>query len=228
MSKTQIQLPTETWIRATWEEYIQTIEDLSYEKAKSYYHNEKFRIEMSPLGNEHGRDHAVIIGAIAFFAATKNIALNAIDNCTYRKTRFREAQPDVSYYIGENADVIPWGTSIIDLDIYPPPTLVIEVANTSLADDKGEKRLLYEALNIAEYWIVDVQNAEIIAFAVADGGSRKINQSQVLPGLAISLLDEALQRTRQINQTQVYAWLLNQFEKAEARGKKTEGDPDPS
>ncbi len=39
----------------------------------------------------------------------------------------------------------------IDLDIYPPPTLVIEVANTSLADDQGEKRLLYEAMNVSEY-----------------------------------------------------------------------------
>ncbi|NEP87617.1 MAG: Uma2 family endonuclease [Okeania sp. SIO2C2] len=108
--------------------------------------------------------------------------------------------------------VIPRGTSIIDLDIYPPPTLVIEVANTSLLDDKGEKRLLYEAMNVSEYWIVDVQNLEIIAFAVANGGSRKINQSQVLPGLATSLLEEALQRSCQTNQGQVYPWLLKEFQ----------------
>ncbi|MEB3341496.1 Uma2 family endonuclease [Okeania sp.] len=212
MNQTQTQLPTNTWITGTWDEYVQTIEDPSYEKAKSYYHKGKFRIEMSPLGNQHGRDHAIIMAAVAFFATTKNIALNAIDNCTYRKTGFRAAQPDASYYIGKNADVIPWETSIIDLDIYPPPTLVIEVANTSFSDDIGEKRLLYEALNIAEYWIVDVQNVEIIAFAIANSGSRKISQSQVLPGLEISLLNEALQRARRTNQTQVYTWLLNQFQ----------------
>ncbi|NEN88647.1 MAG: Uma2 family endonuclease [Okeania sp. SIO3H1] len=212
MSKTQTQLLTDAWITATWEEYIQTIEDPSYEKAKVYYHKGKLRIEMSPLGNDHAKDHAVIMGAIVLFATTKNIAMNGRDNCTYRKTGCRAAQPDASYYIGENADVIPWGNSFIDLDIYPPPTLVIEVANTSLPDDIGKKRLLYEALNIAEYWIVDVQNVEIIAFAIANGGSRKIDQSQVLPGLDISLLEEALQRTRQTNQTQVYAWLLEQFQ----------------
>ena len=212
MNKTQTQLPADTWITATWQEYIQTIEDPSYEKAKSYYNNGKLRIEMSPLGHKHGRDHAVILTAINLFATTKNININCIDNCTYRKTGFREAQPDISYYIGENANVIPWEKSIIDLDIYPPPTLVIEVANTSLADDKGEKRLLYEAMNVSEYWIVDVQNVEIIAFAVADGGSKRINESQVLPGLAISLLEEALKRTRQTNQTQVYTWLLSQFQ----------------
>ncbi|MDE5120631.1 MAG: Uma2 family endonuclease, partial [Trichodesmium sp. St19_bin1] len=166
----------------------------------------------SPLGNDHANDHAVIIGAVSIFAATRNINLNLKDNCTYRKTGFREAQPDVSCYIGENANVIPRGTSIINLDIYPPPNLVIEVANTSISDDKGEKRLLYEAMNVSEYWIVDVQNLEIIAFAVRDGGSRKIDRSQVFSGLAISFLEEALQRSCQTNQGQVYPWLLKKFQ----------------
>ena len=57
-----------------------------------------------------------------------------------------------------------------------------------------------------------MQNVEIIAFALANGGSRKIDRSQVLPGLDISLLEETLQRTRQTNQSQVYAWLLQQFQ----------------
>ncbi|NEQ76135.1 MAG: Uma2 family endonuclease [Okeania sp. SIO2C9] len=212
MNQTQAQLTTDTWVTATWQKYIQTIQDPTYEKAKSYYHNGKLRIEMPPVGNDHANDHAVITIAVGLFAATRNINLNFKDNCTYRKTGLREAQPDVSCYIAENANIIPRGTSIIDLDIYPPPTLVIEVANTSLLDDKGEKRLLYEAMNVSEYWIVDVQNLEIIAFAVANGGSRKINQSQVLPGLAISLLEEALQRSCQTNQGQVYPWLLKEFQ----------------
>ncbi|MGD1714094.1 Uma2 family endonuclease [Dapis sp. BLCC M172] len=212
MNQTQTQLLTDTSITATWSEYIQIIEDASYEKAKFYYNNGKLRIEISPLGNDHATDHIVITTIVNWFAIAKNIKVDGKDNCTYRKTGFREAQPDASFYMGENANVVPRKTSIIDLDIYPPPTLVIEIANTSLPDDIGEKRLLYEALNVGEYWIVDVQNPEIITFAVANGGSRKINQSQVLPGLEISLLEEALQRTRQTNQTQVYAWLLNQFQ----------------
>jgi len=92
------------------------------------------------------------------------------------------------------------------------PNLVIEVANSLLADDKGEKRLLYEDLAVAEYWIVDVQNVQVIAFAIENGGSRRITQSQVLPGLAISLLNEAFRLTRQTDQSQVIAWLLSQFQ----------------
>ena len=89
---------------------------------------------------------------------------------------------------------------------------MIEVAKTSLADDKGEKQLLYEELEVNEYWIIDVQNIQVIAFAVENGGSQKITQSQVLPGLAISLLEEAFRRTLQMNQSQVIAWLLSQFQ----------------
>ena len=157
--------------------------------------------------------HTIIIFAVNLFATLKGIPLNGMDNCTFRKASVQECQPDVSYYIGDNAQVIPWGTTIVHLDHYPPPDLVIEVANASLADDIGQKRLLYEDLRVAEYWVVDVQNIRVIAFAIlADGGSQRITQSQALPGLAISLLEEALRRSRQVDQTQVGAWLLAQYE----------------
>jgi len=80
---------------------------------------------------------------------------------------------------------------------------VTEIANTSLADGKGEKRLLYEALGVGEYWVVDVANVQILAFAIADGGSKRITESQVLPNLPLSLLEEALRRTREIPQSEV-------------------------
>ena len=212
MNILQSVVPINTWVVATWDEYIQAIENPACEKAKSYYHNGKMRIEMPPVGNDHSRDHSIIIYAVNLFASIKGIDLNGNDNCTYRKTGFDEAQPDASFSIGKNAEVIPWGTSIISLDTYPAPDLVIEVAKTSLADDKGDKRLLYEELGVGEYWIIDVRNVQVIAFAVENGGSRKITQSQVLPGLAISLLEEAFRRTRQMNHSKVGAWLLAQFQ----------------
>jgi len=206
------QIPTDTWITATWDRYLQAIANTTPTQAKSYYYNHQMRLEMSPVGNDHASDHTIVIYAIHLFAALNDIDLNGKDNCTYRQTGVRETQPDVSYYIGETASIVPWGTGIVDLDQYPPPHLAIEVANTSLADDLGNKRLLYEEMGVREYWIVDVQNIEIIAFAIANRGSRRIAQSQVLPGLDISLLETALQRTRNTNHGKVSAWLLAQFQ----------------
>jgi Uma2 family endonuclease len=213
MSQLQIKPITDTWIKATWDEYLQVIDAPAYEKAKGYYYNGRMRIEMAALGNPHSRDHYIVIAGVALFASVKGIDVDGHDNCTYRKTGYAEIQPDVSFYFGSNSEIIPWDTTIISLDDYPPPDLVIEVAYSSLADDKGEKRLLYESLGIREYWIIDVQNAQIIAFMIENQGSRKIEQSQVLVGLEISLLEEALRRSRQMNHGKVTSWLLSEFQK---------------
>jgi hypothetical protein len=53
---------------------------------------------------------------------------------------------------------------------------------------------------------------QIIAFAMTDRGSNRINQSQILPGLEIFLLEEAFQRSRQMNQSEVIAWLMSKFQ----------------
>lgn len=212
MVNLQTKIATDTWVKASWEEYIQLVENPEYEKARCYYYNGEFRIEMSALGNDHSLDHAIIIVGVNLFAIIKNIPLNARDNCNYRKTGIQDSQPDVSYYIGENASTVGRGTFIINLDNYPPPDLVIEVASSSLLDDLGQKRLLYEELNVKEYWIVDVENVRIIAFAIADGGSKRITSSGVLPGLQMSVLEEGLQLSRTQNQSQVGAWLMARFQ----------------
>jgi Uma2 family endonuclease len=212
MTTTSNKLLTDIWVSATWDEYLENLSHPICEKAKSYYHNGQYRIEMTPIGNDHSRDHAVITHAIYLFATFNNISLNIQDNCSYRQVGIREVQPDLSCYIGENANIVPWGTGIVNLEEYPAPNLVIEVANTSLSDDLGQKRLLYEDLQVQEYWIVDVQSAQVIAFQIQNEGSRRISQSQVLSGLEINILTEALQRSRNSNHTEVSAWLLEKFQ----------------
>jgi Uma2 family endonuclease len=212
MVQTLIKVPLNQWVSASWDEYIQIIEKPEYAKAKSYYYKGELKIEMSPLGNPHSKDHAIINLAITLFALLNNTPLNAHDNCTYRKKGYQEIQPDLSFYIGENVNAIPWDVTIINLDEYPLPDLIIEVSYATLADDIGKKRLLYEDLGVKEYWIIDVENTQIIAFAIENNGSRRLTQSQVLPGLNINILIEALQRTRITNHSEVGNWLLQQFQ----------------
>jgi Uma2 family endonuclease len=187
-------------------------ENLNDEKAKSYYYQGKIRFEMSPLGNDHASDHSIIITAINIYNILKGIKFDCKDNCTHRKTGYQSAQPDLSYYVGDNANAIPYNTGVINLDVYPAPNLVIEIANTSLPDDLGYKRLLYENFGCQEYWIVDVQNQRIIAFAISDGGSKQISQSEVLSNLDLGILEEALRKTRQEDHGKVGAWLMQQFQ----------------
>jgi Uma2 family endonuclease len=213
MVTTDKKLITDTWVNATWNEYLEQIDRPDYEKAKGYYHHGKYRIEMTPIGNDHSKDHSNIHTATSLFAIAKKVAIDIRDNCSYRKAGVKEFQPDLSCYIKDKANVIPWGAGIVNLDEYPAPDLVIEVSHTSLSDVLGEKRLLYEDLQIAEYWVVDVQNVRVIAFAIENEGSRRIKESQVLTGLKIEILTEALQRSRNSNHTEVGVWLLEQFQK---------------
>ncbi|MGA0198103.1 MAG: Uma2 family endonuclease [Prochlorotrichaceae cyanobacterium] len=202
----------DTWTALPWEQYLDLLEDPAYTQAKAYYHNGLMRLEMSPLGNPHSRDHASILAMIYLFAGIKDFDLDVHDNCTFRKAGYAEVQPDVAVYVGDRSELIPWDTVIIDLERYPVPDLAIEVSASSLADDQGPKRLLYEALGVREYWIVDVERAEIVALAVRDRGSYRIEESQVLPGLGIALLEEALRRSRTSNHGKVSAWLLEQWQ----------------
>ena len=208
MNKLQAQLLTDTWVSVNWDEYIIAINQPHLANAKGYYDNGQLRIEMSPVGFDHASDNTIILFAVNLFCTLKNISIRGLTNCSYRKTGVRECQPDISYYVGGRAKLAIKGTSVIDLDDYPAPELVIEIASTSLADDLGKKRLLYEAMNVAEYWVIDVQNAQIVALAICDGGSKRIYQSQVLPLLEMTLLEETLQRSRQMDNTQVGAWLI--------------------
>jgi hypothetical protein len=60
-----------------------------------------------------------------------------------------------------------------------------------------------------------VQNTQIIAYAIADQGSKRIRESLVLPGLAIAILKEALHRSWEMNQSEVGTWLMSQFQQKE-------------
>ncbi|MBR8829517.1 MAG: Uma2 family endonuclease [Gomphosphaeria aponina SAG 52.96 = DSM 107014] len=213
MVQLQGKILTDTWVKATWAEYLAIVESPEYAQAKCYYAQGRLRIEMSPLGNDHARDDSIIGYAIHLFAALKTIRLNGNHNCSYRQIGIKEIQPDQSYYIGKNAKAIPRGTKIIDLDQYPAPNLVIEIGDTSIRDDQGEKRLIYEDLGVEEYWIVDVQNSSIIALAMKNNGSEKITESCLLPGLKIKTLETALRKSWDVDHGEVGAWLMSEFQK---------------
>ena len=213
MTLLQTKIPLNTWTPASWDEFVQRADDPASTKLKGYYYQGRMRFEPMSTGADHSRDHTNIILSVGLYASLKGIPINGHDGCSYRKTGFDEFQPDASYYVGETADAIPWGTRVIDLNQYPLPNLVIEVSDTTFADDAGAKRLQYEEIGVPEYWIVNVQEARIFAWAIApDLSTRRLQESLVLPGLRLEVLEEALRRSRGENQSATTAWLMEQFQ----------------
>ena len=73
MAESQILIPTDTWIKATWQDYQAAIARAEYAQAKGYFSNARMRLEMSPLGNPHSRDHFIVMAAIALYVGLKEL-----------------------------------------------------------------------------------------------------------------------------------------------------------
>lgn len=211
------ELTTNTWVRVSWEEFLTLTDMPAYEEGRFYYDDGCMRIEMAAVGAGHGRDNSVVARVVSLFATVRTIRIVEYTNTSFRKVGVRECQPDSSFYVGDRFHLPPRTNSPVDVDQYEPPTLAIEIASTTLNDDLGRKRLLYERLGVQEYWVVDVNGGEIFAFAVFDGGSRQIRESQVLPGLAIDLIEEALERSQTEEDGAINRWLLQRFGDLEDR-----------
>jgi Uma2 family endonuclease len=205
-------IQTDRWVDATWEEFLYASELPEFAKAKFYFFNQQMRIETMGVGANHARDNSILLLVISLFCIVADIPLDGLTNASYRSVRHRETQPDLSYYIGDHASLTPQGSSIIDLDQSPKPDLAIEIADSSLSEDLGKKRLLYETIGIAEYWVIDVERSTVIAFAIETPGNQQIQSSRVLPGLSFQVLEEALQLSRSQSQSQVGRWLMQQFQ----------------
>ena len=202
----------DTWIPASWEDFLQTINLPEHQKHKAYYYNGNMRIEQMSTGFDHSTAHAFLMNLISMYCLFHGILLTPCDGCSYRKTGLDEFQPDASYYFRENVSAVPEGTRVVDLDRYPVPDLVIEVSDTTLSDDKGNKRLQYEDLRIPEYWILDVKSASIIAFTIEkDGSSKRVEQSVAIPGFAFSLAEAALRQRKNSNYAIASNWFMKQL-----------------
>ncbi len=212
MVQLQEKLATNTWVQADWGTYINTIESPEHEQHQGYYYSGYMRIEDMPTGADHASDNGLIYLAITLFCMTQAIPIQGLIGCSYRKIEIRECQPDISLYIGDRANLAPKGKSVVNLDEQAIPNLVIEISNTTVNDDLGAKRLLYEEMGISEYWVVDVQNTQIYAFEIVDRGSRRIDISLILPELSIATITEALTRSKESDQSQVGQWLISQFQ----------------
>ena len=205
-------LETDIWVKATWEEFLNFAEDSAWEKGKFYYYQEQMRVEMSPVGPLHARHNSIIPYVVILFATLRNIRVVQFANASFRKSGIREFQPDLAYYIGSDLRVPPNDSnSPVDLDEYDPPNLVIEIGASSFNDDLGSKRLLYENAGISEYWVERANTREVFAFAINGGGSGRIQESRVLPGLEIGLVEEALNRSQTQDDGEINRWLIQTF-----------------
>ncbi|MCS7032006.1 MAG: Uma2 family endonuclease [Gloeomargarita sp. SKYG116] len=115
-----------------------------------------------------------------------SIAINS-----WEKIGLQAVAPDIAVYLGENLPQHQQSRRI-DLNQFPPPALVVEVAETTLDSDLDQKKHLYAELGVREYWVIDAQGGRVFMFTLQAQTYRRVDDSQTLPSLTTVLLQAAI------------------------------------
>lgn len=212
--------PTEVpqWVPATWADYIAACEEAEAQEAdyfRAYFNQRYLFVDMGWEGISHSKCRELLTMIFfAWFLRQPDIIFEALGGCIIEKPEQRGASPDEVLYLGtESPRWNPGDESRrINLRKWRVPNLVCEVGDTTLASDLDEKKEIYAALEVPEYWVVDVQGLRVIAFLLqADGRYQQCEVSQALSGLKISLVGEAFAHLAQGTNGSAAQWFAQQI-----------------
>ncbi|MBW4481718.1 MAG: Uma2 family endonuclease [Tildeniella torsiva UHER 1998/13D] len=207
-------IPQDQWHRATWADYVALRDDPSPERIKLAFNEGWLWVTIGAEGISHAAVSDLFIMILGSWAIQHPAqAFSSLGRCLLERAKVRASAPDLILYAGPNYP--RWQTGEprrIDLNQARVPDLVGEISDTTLASDLDEKKHLYAALGIPEYWVVDVRGQRVFAFLLQENGEYLLCEtSQALAGLPIALLDETLQRLAQGTNTSAAAWLSQQI-----------------
>lgn len=207
-------IPQDRWHRATWADYVALRDDPSPERMKLAFNEGWLWVTMGAEGISHATVSDLFTMILGFWAMQHpDQVFCSLGRCLLERAEVRASAPDLVFYIG--ADYPQWQPGEprrIDLTRNRVPNLVGEISDTTLASDLDQKKHLYAALGMPEYWVVDVQGRRVFAFLLQENGEYlACETSQALAGLPIALLDDALQRLGEGTNTSAAAWLSQQI-----------------
>jgi Uma2 family endonuclease len=184
-----------SWRRATWTEYLERVENLR-EQERVFFNLDTIWIDMGNEGINHSRFNELFTLIFGFwFSRQSDVKFDLLGGCVMEKPQTQSAAPDKVLYVGGNSPKWKSGEPRrVNLDLWRVPDLVAEIADTTLAIDLDEKKQLYLALGIPEYWVIDVKGKQVLAFRLVDRKYEQCTESVALTGLPIELLEQTLER----------------------------------
>lgn len=192
------------WQAATWEDYVAACENPSLAEAKIFFYEGYLWINMGNEGLQHARFNDLFtIIFFVWFTTKIGQTFDSLSGCVIEKPQVGSGAPDKVLYIG--GDFREWQKGEprrINLNQWRVPDLVGEISDTTLTSDLDEKKRLYAALAIPEYWVVDIKGVRVLAFRLQENGRyQECDFSVALEGLPIALLSETLKLLTEGNGT---------------------------
>jgi Uma2 family endonuclease len=183
-----------SWLAATWPEYLDRLENPISDQEQVFFHLDTMWVDMGNEGINHARFNKLLTMVLfAWFSRQPQTKFDLLGGCTMEKPQSQGAAPDEVLYIGTDSPTWqPGEPRRINLDRWRVPDLVAEISDTTLSIDLDEKKQLYLALGVPEYWVISVRARQVLAFRLVDGLYRECQVSVALAGLPIELLDQTL------------------------------------
>ncbi len=183
-----------SWQAATWAQYLDRIEQPHSDAERVFFNLDTIWIDMGNEGIDHSRFNKLLTMLLfTWFARQADVQFELLGGCAIEKPTLHAAAPDEVLYIGGNSPRWKEGkTRRVNLDRWCVPDLVVEISDTTLAINLDEKKQLYLALGIPEYWVVDVRGRQVFAFRLVDCKYQQCSESVALMGLPIELLERTL------------------------------------
>ncbi len=206
-----------TWQTATWEDYLAQ-RDRPYDelnKQKIYFYQNRLALEMGAEGINHAKVSDLFTMLFFVLSMQSETPLYSLGRCLLEQPSTKSsAAPDLILYQGQTEPKWQAGDRrYLNLDECRIPALVGEISDTTIIHDLDEKKHLYAALGIPEYWVIDIQAQRVFLFVLnAEVGKYQASEaSTILAGLQTSLLIAALKRLESEGNTQVAQWFSHQL-----------------
>jgi Uma2 family endonuclease len=198
------------WQIMTWLEYEQWREQSTDRQAQWYFNLDRFLVRDMGWDAEV-KDLFILLISLWYMMHPEQTA-RSMSGGLLEKPGLQAAAPDLLLYVGPDAPQWRDGEPRrIDLGQWRVPNLVGEVADTTLASDLDEMKQIYAAMNVPEYWVVDVQGRRVLMFELVTGKYQQIDESRIMPGVTADLLKAALAQWAAGNGVAIGNWFMTQL-----------------
>lgn len=180
-----------------WETYESLLAD-HFDRSAPRFTYDRGELEImspSPQHEEYNRTVSLFVEALA---EELNVDTRNLGSTTFRRDDLeRGFEPDSCFYIQNEQRVA--GKTRIDLNVDPPPDLVIEIDITSPSIDKLP---IYAHLGVPEVWRYD--GNRVLILRLEDDDYTERDESTVLPQVTATLVTGFLEDSKTMKRT---AWL---------------------
>lgn len=173
-----------------WDEFEQILNELGEEKHFRIAYYEGMLEIMVPLPGHENRKE-ILGDLVKALLEELDIEFAPMGSARFKRKLMKAGvEPDACFYIQNEAAVR--GIEKIDLDVFPPPELAIEIDVTS---DSQIKKDSYRVLGVPELWIYDGSSLEI--YVLVEEQYVKTSKSQIFPDLpVVTVIPHYLSRSR--------------------------------